>query len=55
MLSRPCALPHRTSSTHFEMSYQVTRPFALDSTASEQRLGLHPTPVDLAIAATVTR
>lgn len=48
-----CALPHRTSSTHFEMSYRVTRPFVLDSTASEQRLGPHPTPIDQAIAATV--
>ncbi|WP_330255276.1 NAD-dependent epimerase/dehydratase family protein [Nocardia sp. NBC_00565] len=36
-----------------EMSYQVTRPFVLDSTQSEQRLGLHPTPIDQAVAATV--
>ncbi|MFX0578200.1 NAD-dependent epimerase/dehydratase family protein [Nocardia nepalensis] len=36
-----------------EMSYQVTRPFVLDSAVSEQRLGLHPTPIDQAVAATV--
>jgi nucleoside-diphosphate-sugar epimerase len=30
-----------------------TAPFVLDSTASEQRLGLAPTPMDDGLAATV--
>lgn len=36
-----------------EVSYQVARPFVLDSSDSQQRLGLHPTPLDEAVAATV--
>jgi nucleoside-diphosphate-sugar epimerase len=36
-----------------EISYQVTRPFVLDSTVSEHRLGLHPTSLDEAVATTV--
>ncbi|WP_194818642.1 NAD-dependent epimerase/dehydratase family protein [Nocardia sp. XZ_19_385] len=36
-----------------EMSYQGAAPFVLDSSASEQRLGLHPTPLDKAVASTV--
>ncbi|MFQ6331200.1 NAD-dependent epimerase/dehydratase family protein [Nocardia sp. CWNU-33] len=36
-----------------EVSYQVAHPFVLDSSDSQQRLGLHPTPLDKAVAATV--
>lgn len=36
-----------------ETSYMFTAPFVLDSTASEQRLGLSPTPMDEGLAATV--
>lgn len=36
-----------------ELGYQLERPFVLDSTASENKLGLHPTPLDEAIAGTV--
>ncbi|MFI9504178.1 NAD-dependent epimerase/dehydratase family protein [Nocardia sp. NPDC052566] len=36
-----------------EIGYQVDRPFVLDSTATEHRLGLRPTPLDEAVAATV--
>jgi nucleoside-diphosphate-sugar epimerase len=36
-----------------ETSYMFTAPFVLDSTASEQGLGLSPTPMDDGLAATV--
>ncbi|MGW0249180.1 NAD-dependent epimerase/dehydratase family protein [Nocardia goodfellowii] len=36
-----------------EMSYQGSAPFVLDSSASEKRLDLRPTPLDVAVAATV--
>ncbi|WP_439938636.1 NAD-dependent epimerase/dehydratase family protein [Nocardia sp. N13] len=36
-----------------ETSYMFTRPFVLDSSASEQRLGLSPTPVETGLAETV--
>ena len=36
-----------------ETSYMFARPFVLDSTASEQRLGLAPTPLENGIKATV--
>jgi nucleoside-diphosphate-sugar epimerase len=36
-----------------ETSYMFTAPFVLDSSASEQRLGLAPTPMDGGLAATV--
>ena len=36
-----------------ETSYMFTRPFVLDSSASEQRLGLSPTPVEAGLAETV--
>lgn len=36
-----------------EMLYQFQRPFVMDSTLSEKRLGLGPTPLDEAAAATV--
>ncbi len=36
-----------------ELSYQFDRPFVMDSSASEQVLGLTPTPLDVAVAETV--
>lgn len=36
-----------------ELSYQFDRPFVMDSSASEQVLGLTPTPLDSAVDATV--
>ncbi|GAB2694387.1 NAD-dependent epimerase/dehydratase family protein [Nocardia thraciensis] len=36
-----------------EMNYQFERPFELDSSASEHRLGLHPTPLDEVARGTV--
>jgi nucleoside-diphosphate-sugar epimerase len=36
-----------------EMLYQFERPFVMDSHASEAALGLHPTPLPEAAAATV--
>ncbi len=36
-----------------ETSYQFTRPFVLDSSASEQRLGLAPTPLETGMEETV--
>jgi nucleoside-diphosphate-sugar epimerase len=35
------------------MLYQFERPFVMDSRASETSLGLHPTPLPEAAAATV--
>lgn len=36
-----------------EMRYEFTQPFIVDSTKAETRLGIRPTPIDAAIAATV--
>lgn len=36
-----------------EAGYQFSRPFVMDSGASEQRLGLTPTPLDAGLASTV--
>ncbi|MFI9402780.1 NAD-dependent epimerase/dehydratase family protein [Nocardia sp. NPDC052316] len=36
-----------------ELGHQLERPFVLDSTDSEQKLGLRPTPLDEAVATTV--
>jgi nucleoside-diphosphate-sugar epimerase len=36
-----------------EMLYQFERPFVMDSTASQAKLGLEPTPLADAMAATV--
>jgi nucleoside-diphosphate-sugar epimerase len=35
------------------MLYEFEQPFVVDSTKAEQRLGLAPTPLDEALAATV--
>jgi nucleoside-diphosphate-sugar epimerase len=37
-----------------EMRYEFTQPFIVDSTKAESRLGMEPTPLDEAIAQTVT-
>lgn len=49
---RAIGLVHRDTRELAEMSFQFTAPFVLDSTASEERLGLEPTPFDDAIRAT---
>ncbi len=36
-----------------EMLYEFTQPFIIDSTKAERRLGIHPTPLDVALADTV--
>ena len=37
----------------YETSYQFTAPFVMDSARSEDLLGLHPTPMDVAVKETV--
>ena len=46
-------LVHRDTRELAEMSYQFTRPFVIDSSASEQRLGLAPTPLQAGARETV--
>jgi len=46
-------LVHGDTRELVETSYQFTRPFVLDSSRSEQRLGLRPTPFGEAVEATV--
>ena len=50
---RSGALVNRDVKELAEMLYQFTRPFVMDSTVTEQRLGLSPTPLHRAAAATV--
>ena len=52
-LLRAVGVVHRDTREMAEMSYQFTRPFVLDSSASEARLGLAPTPLAEGIGATV--
>ncbi|MGY4102900.1 hypothetical protein ACW2Q0_25565 [Nocardia sp. R16R-3T] len=52
-LLRTVGLPNETMSALAEMSYQATRPFVPDSAARDAGLGLLPTLIDEAIAATV--
>ncbi|MCG8153356.1 NAD-dependent epimerase/dehydratase family protein, partial [Pimelobacter simplex] len=51
-LLRAVGLVHRDTRELAEMAFQFTAPFVLDSTASEERLGLKPTPYDDAIRET---
>ncbi|WP_377321421.1 NAD-dependent epimerase/dehydratase family protein [Pimelobacter simplex] len=51
-LLRAVGLVHRDTRELAEMAFQFTAPFVLDSTASEERLGLKPTPFDDAIRET---
>lgn len=44
---------HRGTRELVELSHQFTAPFVLDSSRSEERLGMQPTPFDEAIRATV--
>ena len=46
-------LVHRGTRELAAMAYQFDRPYALDSSASEQRLGLKPTPLEVGVAATI--
>lgn len=50
---RSMALVHGGTRELAETAYMFTRPFVLDSRASEARLGLSPTPMDAGLAATV--
>lgn len=50
---RAGALVNRDMKELAEMLYQFTDPFVMDSTITEQRLGLSPTPLDEAASATV--
>ena len=52
-LLRVAGLVHAPSRELAEMTYQFDRPFAMDSTRTEQQLGIAPTPLDQGVAATV--
>ncbi|HJQ06030.1 MAG TPA: NAD-dependent epimerase/dehydratase family protein [Nocardioides sp.] len=52
-LLRAVGLVHGGTRELAEMTYQLERPFVLDSTRSQQLLGLAPTPIDVALKATV--
>lgn len=52
-LLRGVGLAHRDTREIAEMSYQFTAPFVVDSSATEQRLGLAPTPIEKGVAATI--
>ena len=52
-LLRGIGLVHRDTRELAEMSFQFTAPFVLDSTRSQELLGLAPTPTDVAVKATV--
>ncbi|SFC84984.1 Nucleoside-diphosphate-sugar epimerase [Nocardioides terrae] len=50
---RAVGLVHRDTREIAEMSYQFTAPFVVDSSATEQRLGLAPTPLEKGVAQTI--
>ncbi len=52
-LLRAVGLVHRDTRELAETNHQFTAPFVLDSTRSQTRLGLHPTPLDVAVKDTV--
>lgn len=52
-LLRLIGLVHGDTRELAEMSFQLTAPFVLDSSRSEERLGLKPTAFDTAVQATV--
>lgn len=52
-LLRAIGQVHRGTRELAELSHQFTAPFVLDSTLSQTRLGLHPTPMDVAVKETV--
>ena len=52
---RTLGLVHRDTRELAEMAYQFDRPFVIDSTLSEQRLGLRPTPIEEGVAQTIAR
>jgi nucleoside-diphosphate-sugar epimerase len=53
LLLRAMGLFNPTVREVIEMLYEFEQPFVVDSTKAEQRLGLAPTPLDEALAATV--
>lgn len=52
-LLRAAGMVHGDSREFAEMLYQFDRPFVMDSTASEKRLGLAPTPLQTGMRAAV--
>lgn len=52
---RTIGLVHRDTRELAELAYQFDRPFVLDSTVSEARLGLAPTPLEVGAAETIAR
>lgn len=52
-LMRAVGLVHRGTRELLELSFQFTAPFVMDSSRSEQLLGLAPTPIDVAAKETV--
>lgn len=52
-LMRAVSLVHRGTRELLELSFQFTAPFVMDSSHSEQLLGLAPTPIDVAAKETV--
>lgn len=52
-LMRAIGVVHRGTRELLELSFQFTRPFVMESAASEGRLGLAPTPVEVGAKATV--
>ncbi|MCA1984633.1 NAD-dependent epimerase/dehydratase family protein [Nocardioides nematodiphilus] len=52
-LMRAIGVVHRGTRELAEMTYQFERPYVLDSSASEARLGLAPTPLEVGTKATV--
>ena len=53
LLLRAMGLFNPTVREVIEMLYEFEQPFVVDSTKAEQRLGLAPTPLDEALAATI--
>ncbi|MFT4287545.1 NAD-dependent epimerase/dehydratase family protein [Nocardioides sp.] len=52
-LLKAIGLVHPGTREMAEMTYQFTAPFVLDSTRSQARLGLSPTPIETGVAATM--
>lgn len=55
LLLRALGLANPTVRELVEMQYQFAEPFIVDSTRITQRLGVHATPTDQALANTMNR
>jgi protein-disulfide isomerase-like protein with CxxC motif len=53
LLLRALGLANATVRELVEMQYQFAEPFIVDSTRITQRLGVHATPLELALATTM--